>query len=103
MSLGGSSPIEHLVVLMLENRSFDHIFGFRLGGVVCERVFEFLEVVGLIAYRGELPHFVAVSEENNLQQPGGRLANRARTTPSELLRMESVTHVFNKLAVLSRR
>jgi phospholipase C len=25
------SPIEHVVVLMLENRSFDHIFGFRQG------------------------------------------------------------------------
>jgi phospholipase C len=23
--------IEHVVVLMLENRSFDHIFGFRAG------------------------------------------------------------------------
>jgi phospholipase C len=26
-----ASPIEHVVVLMLENRSFDHIFGFRPG------------------------------------------------------------------------
>jgi phospholipase C len=26
-----ASPIEHVVVLMLENRSFDHLFGFRPG------------------------------------------------------------------------
>ncbi|MEX2281261.1 MAG: alkaline phosphatase family protein [Gemmatimonadota bacterium] len=28
---GTSSPIEHIVVLMMENRSFDHIFGYRPG------------------------------------------------------------------------
>ena len=27
----GTQPIEHVVVLMLENRSFDHIFGYRPG------------------------------------------------------------------------
>ena len=26
-----TSPIEHVVVLMMENRSFDHMFGFRQG------------------------------------------------------------------------
>src|SRR5262249_56978931 len=29
--MAGKSPIEHVVVLMLENRSFDHIFGYRTG------------------------------------------------------------------------
>ncbi len=29
--LGKNSPIRHVVVLMLENRSFDHIFGYRPG------------------------------------------------------------------------
>ena len=24
---GGTQPIEHIVVLMFENRSFDHLFG----------------------------------------------------------------------------
>src|SRR4029077_15927046 len=28
---GGARKIDHVVVLMLENRSFDHIFGFRTG------------------------------------------------------------------------
>jgi phospholipase C len=26
-----ASPIEHIVVLMQENRSFDHVFGYRHG------------------------------------------------------------------------
>ena len=27
----GTAPIDHVVVLMLENRSFDHILGYRPG------------------------------------------------------------------------
>ena len=41
----GLEKIEHFVVLMLENRSFDHVFGLRHG------------VDGLLDEHGQIPFF----------------------------------------------
>jgi phospholipase C len=55
----GLEKIEHFVVLMLENRSFDHIFGLRHG------------VDGLLDGHGQIPFFNRIVRGKKVPAAGG--------------------------------